>query len=489
MRAAEKKILANTKNVDVIVAFDKQTAEKHAERLKDEGILLHESSIDAEGIAVPFKEIVREMKGIPIMRNSAAIGSLAKILGMEWEILEEIFSKFIPRKTELNLQIARKCYDIVEKRFELEKLDQEILPVISGNEAIALGALEAGLDTYYAYPMTPSTSILHFLAANSREFDILAVHPENEIAVMLMALGSAYAGGKTMVASSGGGFALMVEGLSLAAQSEIPITIVVSQRAGPSTGVPTYTMQSDLQFILNAGHGEFTRFVVAPGDAEEAYYYTALAMNIAWKFQIPSFVLADKHLSESNYSFEYSLYEVKEEEPLMWDGKGNYLRYRNTEGGVSPLAFPGDAVVKVNSYAHDEYGITTEEAEKIAKMQEKRLRKKQALVKHLSSFQQFKEYGRNSDIIVLTWGSTKGAVVEAAEILGLKVVQPIVMEPFPDLSELGDKKVITVEVNATAQLARLLSCNGIEVDGSVLKYDGRPFFVDELVERLEEVLQ
>jgi len=490
VRAAEKKVLANTKNVDVIIAFDKQTVEKHAERLKDEGILLHESSIDAEGIAVPFKEIVKEMKGIPIMRNSAAIGSLAKILGMEWNVVEEIFSKFIPRKTELNLQIARKCYDIVEKRFEMEKLDQEMLPVISGNEAIALGALEAGLDAYYAYPMTPSTSILHFLAANSREFDILVVHPENEIAVMLMALGSAYAGGKTMVASSGGGFALMVEGLSLAAQSEIPITIVVSQRAGPSTGVPTYTMQSDLHFILNAGHGEFIRFVVAPGDAEEAYYYTALAMNIAWKFQIPSFVLADKHLSESNYSFDYSLYEVKEEEPLLWDGRGNYLRYGDTESGVSPLAFPSDAVVKVNSYAHDEYGITTEEAEKIVKMQEKRLRKKQALVKYLSSFQQFKEYGKNSDTVVLTWGSTKGAVVEAAEILGLKVVQPIVMEPFPDLSEIREKRVITVEVNATAQLARLLSCNGIEVDDrSVLKYDGRPFFVDELVERLEEVLQ
>jgi len=489
VRAAEKKVLANTKNVDVIIAFDKQTVEKHAERLKDEGILLHESSIDAEGIAVPFKEIVKEMKGIPIMRNSAAIGSLAKILGMEWNVVEEIFSKFIPRKTELNLQIARKCYDIVEKRFEMEKLDQEMLPVISGNEAIALGALEAGLDAYYAYPMTPSTSILHFLAANSREFDILVVHPENEIAVMLMALGSAYAGGKTMVASSGGGFALMVEGLSLAAQSEIPITIVVSQRAGPSTGVPTYTMQSDLHFILNAGHGEFIRFVVAPGDAEEAYYYTALAMNIAWKFQIPSFVLADKHLSESNYSFDYSLYEVKEEEPLLWDGRGNYLRYGDTESGVSPLAFPSDAVVKVNSYAHDEYGITTEEAEKIVKMQEKRLRKKQALVKYLSSFQQFKEYGKNSDTVVLTWGSTKGAVVEAAEILGLKVVQPIVMEPFPDLSEIREKRVITVEVNATAQLARLLSCNGIEVDRSVLKYDGRPFFVDELVERLEEVLQ
>jgi 2-oxoglutarate ferredoxin oxidoreductase subunit alpha len=306
---------------------------------------------------------------------------------------------------------------------------------------------------------------------------------------MLMALGSAYAGAKTMVASSGGGFALMVEGLSLAAQSEIPVTIVVSQRAGPSTGVPTYTMQSDLHFILNAGHGEFIRFVVAPGDAEEAYYYTALAINIAWKFQIPSFVLADKHLSESNYSFDYSLYEVEEEEPVLWDGKGEYLRYRNTESGVSPLAFPSDAVVKVNSYAHDEYGITTEEAKKIAKMQEKRLKKRKSLAKYLSSIQQFKEYGKSSDTVVLTWGSTKGAVVEAAEILGLKVVQPIVMEPFPDLSELEDRRVITVEVNATAQLAKLLNFNGIKVDKSVLKYDGRPFFVDELVERLEEVLQ
>jgi 2-oxoglutarate ferredoxin oxidoreductase subunit alpha len=278
--------------------------------------------------------------------------------------------------------------------------------------------------------------------------------------------------------------------LGLSAQSETPVTVVVSQRTGPSTGVPTYTMQSDLHFILNAGHGEFTRFVAAPGDAEEAYYYTGLAMNIAWKLQIPAFILADKHLSESNYSFDNTLYEVREEEAEFWDGTGEYLRYRDSQSGVSSLAFPGDAVVKANSYAHDEYGITTEEAEKIAKMQEKRLRKREVLVNELRKIEQFKIYGSNSDTVVLTWGSTKGAVVEAAEILGLKVVQPIIMEPFPDISgQVKDKRLIAVEVNATGQLARLLECNGIKVEERLLKYNARPFFVDELVERLEVVLQ
>jgi 2-oxoglutarate ferredoxin oxidoreductase subunit alpha len=490
VRISEKKILANTKKVDIIVGLDKLTVERHSGELKDEGVLLHDASFDAEGVAVPFKEIVKELKGIPIMRNSAAIGSLARVLGIDWRIVEEVFYKFIPRNTELNLEIARKCYDMVESHFEIERLSQKTLPVISGNEAIALGAVDAGMDAYYAYPMTPSTSILHFLAANSKEFDILVVHPENEIAVMLMALGSAYAGAKTMVASSGGGFSLMVEGLGLSAQSETPVTVVVSQRTGPSTGVPTYTMQSDLHFILNAGHGEFTRFVAAPGDAEEAYYYTGLAMNIAWKLQIPAFILADKHLSESNYSFDNTLYEVREEEAEFWDGTGEYLRYRDSQSGVSSLAFPGDAVVKANSYAHDEYGITTEEAEKIAKMQEKRLRKREVLVNELRKIEQFKIYGSNSDTVVLTWGSTKGAVVEAAEILGLKVVQPIIMEPFPDISgQVKDKRLIAVEVNATGQLARLLECNGIKVEERLLKYNARPFFVDELVERLEVVLQ
>lgn len=498
VRVSKEKIKANNLGIDLIVALDKQTVEKHVPKLNEGGVVLFDSTkgkIEAEGIGVPFKDIVEEMEGIPIMRNSAALGAIARVVGIDWEVVEEVFHKFIPKKTELNLKIARKAYDKASSsNLKAEHLNQEMLPVIAGNEAIGLGAVKAGMDAYYAYPMTPSTGILHFLAANRDRFNILVVHPENEIAVMLMALGSAYTGAKTMVGTAGGGFALMVEGLSLSAQSETPITAVVCQRAAPSTGVPTYTMQSDLHFVLNAGHGEFPRFLVAPGDAEEAYYYTGVAMNIAWKCQVASIVLSDKNLSEGNYSFNSTAYSVEEVDPILWDGEGDYMRYKDSEDGVSPLAFPGNdsAIVKATSYEHDQYGITTEESEKVAFMQQKRLKKRKAVKKEIENVEAVKTYGEDSDTVLVTWGSTKGACVEAANAVGLKVVQPIIMEPFPDLSDyLGDaKRIITVEVNATGQLARLLGNNGIKVDQKVLKYDARPFFTDELIERLKkEVLQ
>lgn len=498
IRVSREKVEANNLGIDLIVALDKQTVEKHVSKLNEGGVVLFDSSrgkIETEGVGVPFKDIVKEMEGIPIMRNSAALGAIAKVVGIEWEVVEEVFRKFIPKKTDLNLKIAREAYDTASSsNIKAENQNQEMLPLISGNAAIGLGAAKAGMDAYYAYPMTPSTGIMHFLAANRDRFNILVVHPENEIAVMLMALGSAYSGAKTMVGTAGGGFSLMVEGLSLSAQSETPITVVVCQRAAPSTGVPTYTMQSDLHFVLNAGHGEFPRLLVAPGDAEEAYYYTGVAMNIAWKCQVPSIVLSDKNLSEGNYSFDLSMYSVDEVQPVLWDGKGDYLRYKDSENGVSPLAFPGNesATVKVTSYEHDQYGITTEESEEVAFMQQKRLKKREAIKNEIEDVEGVKTYGEDSDTVLLTWGSTKGACVEAAETLGLKVVQPIIMEPFPDLSDyIGDaKRIVAVEVNATGQLAKLLENNGIKVDQKVLKYDARPFFTDELIERLrKEVLQ
>ncbi|MFO7967420.1 MAG: 2-oxoacid:acceptor oxidoreductase subunit alpha [Archaeoglobaceae archaeon] len=499
VRVSREKIEANNIGIDLIVALDKQTVEKHISNLNEGGVILFDSSkkIETEGIGVPLKEIVEEMEGISIMRNSAALGAIAKVVGIDWEVVEEVFRKFLPKKTELNLKIARKAYDTASSsKVEVENLEQEMMPIISANEAIGLGAIEAGMDSYYAYPMTPSTGILHFMAANRDRFNTLVVHPENEIAVILMALGSAYTGAKTMVGTAGGGFSLMVEGFSLSAQSETPITVIVCQRPAPSTGVPTYTMQSDLHFVLNAGHGEFPRFVVAPGDAEEAYYYTGVAMNVAWKCQMASIVLSDKNLSEGNYSFDSSMYRVEEEEPILWDGKGDYMRYKDSKNGVSPMAFPGDdsAIIKVTSYEHDQYGITTEESEKVAFMQQKRLRKKEAIKKQIENVESVKTYGEDSgsDTVLITWGSTKGACVEAANTLGLKVVQPIIMEPFPDLSGYikDAKRIVTVEVNATGQLARLLTNNGITVDQKVLKYDARPFFTDELIERLrKEVIQ
>lgn len=498
VRASEKKIQANRGFVDLLVALDIKTVEKHAHEIVKGGLLVYDSSdkkmekavedLDVESNGLPLSQIVKELNGKPIMRNSAAIGAISKIIGIDFEVVEKVFRKFVPKETELNLKIAKRSYELPTASMRVERLDQEVLPVLLGNEAIALGAIMAGLDVYYAYPMTPSTSILHYLAKIGKKLGILVVQPENEIAVMLMALGSAYAGKRTMVATSGGGFALMVEGLSLSGQAEIPITIVVSQRAGPSTGVPTYTMQADLHFVLNAGHGEFPRFVVAPGDAEEAYYYTALAMNMAWKYQIPSFVLSDKHLSESLFSFEPM--EVGEEEPLLWDGEGEYRRYRITENGISPLAFPGETIVKSNSYTHDEYGITTEEAEKVEMMQEKRQIKRRQLEEEVKKMEAVKVYGDGeADEAIITWGSTKGVCVEAAEELGVMVIQPVVLEPFPDFKEYENlEKKIVVEVNSTGQLMRLLKNNGVEVDEAILKYNARPFFLEELVERLKEVL-
>jgi len=479
------------------VALNQDAVEKHKHRLNSGGMILYDSEkVEARGVGVDFMGIVKELEGVPIMRNTAAIGALAKVLNIEWPVLESVMMDTIEKEVDLNIKIAQSAYNRVEKAWlSVPKLNQKMLPLVSGNEAIALGAVQAGLNMYIAYPMTPASAILHYLAEHEDDLGVVTIHPESEIGVALMALGAAYAGARIMVGTSGGGFALMTEALSLSGQGELPIVFVMVQRPGPSTGVPTYTMQGDLSFVIHSGHGEFLKVVLAPGNVEEAFYLTGLAMNLAWKFQIPCFVLSDKHLSESIFSFEADLKKVKPEDPLLWDGQGEYKRYLDTQNGISPLAFPGNpaAMVKATSYEHDEYGITTEESEQIVRMQQKRLRKKKTIENELSKHEQVKVYGNlESKTVLLCWGSTKGACMEVAEELGLKVVQPLVLEPLPiePLKKvLSDAdKIIDVEVNATGQLAKLLSAHGICIDDMILRFDGRPFTVDFLLEKVKEVL-
>jgi len=497
IRASEKRVLAHKDTIDIIVALNQDTVEKHKHRLNTGGIILYDSKkADAQGLGIDFLNVVKEFNGIPIMRNTAAIGALARMLNLEWSVLESVIKRFLEKNVDLNLKIARNAYDQVETPLKsLPKLNQKSLPLVTGNEAISLGAVKAGLNMYIAYPMTPASAILHYLAAHEKELGVVTVHPESEIGVALMALGAAYTGTKTMVGTSGGGFALMTEALSLAGQGELPIVFVECQRPGPSTGVPTYTMQGDLNFVIHAGHGEFSRVVLAPGDADEAFYTAGLAMNLAWKFQIPTFVLSDKHLSESIFSFEADLEKVKPENSLLWDGEGEYRRYLDSQNGISPLAFPGnpEAIVKVTSYEHDENGITTEEPEQIARMQRKRLRKRKTLENELKKFDTVNVYGNpESKTALLCWGSTKGACIEVAEVLGLKVIQPLVMEPLPveSLKKAlsGTKKIIDVEVNATGQLAKLIAGHGFCVDDMILRFDSRPFTVDGLLDNVKEVL-
>ncbi|HOV52171.1 MAG TPA: pyruvate ferredoxin oxidoreductase, partial [Methanothrix sp.] len=326
------------------------------------------------------------------------------------------------------------------------------------------------------------------------DFGLKVVHPENEIAVILMAQGFAYAGIKAAVGTSGGGFCLMTEGVSLAGMAENPVVIVVSQRTGPSTGLPTYTAQGDLHFVLNAGQGEFPRFVVSPGDAADAYYWSGIALNMAWKYQTPAFILSDKVTSESLYSLD-AAGDVLEEEPSLWDGQGRYSRYSHTKTGVSALAFPPQKgqVIKADSYVHDEFGITTEDPKITKEMNDKRLKKGRSMAEDLDRYETVKVFGEEtSKTALLCWGSNKGVCIEAARKFGLKAIQVLVLSPFPEAKLKhaleGVHRLIAVECNSTAQLARLVGFYGIKIHDRILKYDGRPFSLDDLQADLGRIL-
>ncbi len=494
IRASPKKIIAHKDKVNILIALNQDTIEKHSWRVENGFALFDSDKVNTQGLGIPMSSITNEMKLPHIVRNTISLGALARTVGFNFEMVEEVIRKTIGKKTEENIEAAKKGYELAEEKIKLEKLENDPKPLLTGNEAISLGLVKGGMKLYVAYPMTPASSILHYLAAHAEELKIRTVHPETEIAVIGMAQGAAVAGIRTACGTSGGGFALMVEHLSLSGQAEIPVVIVLSQRPAPATGVPTYTAQGDLFFSMFAGHGEFARAVIAPGDSEEAFYLSAEAMNLAWKFQIPVILLADKHLSESTFVAELEE-SIPVEAPKLWNGEGEYKRYLDTEDGVSPLAFPGNekATVKANSYEHDEYGITTEDPEIITKGHEKRLKKMHALEEYLKTKETVKVYGKEeSETVVITWGSSKGAVVEACENLGAKVVQPLYLMPLPVWEiekHVKNKLVIVAELNSTGQLARWLRYHGINVDGTLLKYDGRPFTVDWIEERLNTIIQ
>ncbi|MCM8796491.1 MAG: 2-oxoacid:acceptor oxidoreductase subunit alpha [Candidatus Omnitrophica bacterium] len=505
IRVSSQKISCHKNQIDFLLALNQDTLNFHQHRLKNNSVVIYDAdSVKLEGLAagmqtagIPLTKITKEENAPEIMRNTCIIAAFFKAVGIKWDFLETVFRKEITKDTDLNLKVAQRSYNEAKELKKIEPLKQPMLALLDGNQAIGLGLIRAGLKTYIAYPMTPSSSLLHFLASVAKDFSLKVIHPESEIAVILMALGCAYAGEKVAVGTSGGGFCLMTEGLSFVGMGELPVVIMVGQRTGPSTGLPTYTAQSELLFILSAGHGEFPRLVVAPGDAEEAYFWSAVSLNFAWKYQLPVIILSDKTLSEGIYSFDIdSIDKIKEEEALLWDRKSPYKRYLNTDTGISPLTFvpDRDAVVKVNSYEHDEFGITTEEPSITTLMQDKRLRKEKYLLKELEGYEPVRVYG-NSDatVALLCWGSNKGVCIETAQRLGLKVVQLVVFLPFPARQfqeSLKDvKKIICVENNATGQLARLINGYGFRVDEKILKYDGRPFSLDELEGKVKEKIK
>jgi 2-oxoglutarate/2-oxoacid ferredoxin oxidoreductase subunit alpha len=498
IRGAERPVGAVRDTVDFLLALNQETIELHKEKLGGKGIIICNGDTAAYpgAVSVPLGSILKSVQAPAVMGNSAIIGSFLKVAGIDWRIAEEVFRKAVPKETGKNLSIARQAYDAAEEHIQLKEITGRRFPVLTGNEAIGIGLLEGGITVYFAYPMSPTSNLLHFFAGNTDEFHIRAIQPESEIAGVLMALGCSYAGVRSAIGTSGGGFCLMTEALGLAGIAELPLVIVLGQRAGPSTGLATYTAQSDLLFALNAGHGDFPRFIVAPGDTTEARSWSRIATEVAWKYQLPSIILSDKIICEGFYSTDPDFSINWHPAPLMADPRVHpYQRYQETGSGISPLRFPpsNDDWIKVNSHVHGPDGITAEEPEVTKAMADKRNKKFAGLKEEIEGLNPVEVTGNtHSDGALLTWGSNKGACDEVGLLLDLRVIRPVVLWPFPQRSfgnaMKGVRRFYSVETNETGQLARLASQFGYRAKGLVLKYDGRPFSIEELKARVMEAI-
>jgi len=453
---SDEPILSHDSVGDVLIAMDDRTLKTHKSHMKKNAVIITADNFIDEG---------RNL-------NIALAGALMKILGFSVEILTEEVRKVFP-KNEKALESAKKGFDKVEAKYSFGKLNNKIM-ILSGSEAVAVGARASGLDVYIAYPMTPSTNALHAMASNQIKDKMMVFQAEGEIAVANMALGASFAGAKTMVGTSGGGFDLMSEALSMQGMSEIPLTVYLASRMGPGTGVPTYTSQADLGIALHAGHGEFSRAVVAPANPTEVSQKICEALFLSEKFRSLSIVLSDKHLAESEYSFL-----------------------------DSPLKFPqfkinrkvaGEGIVKASSYESDKFGNSTESYILTEKNVESRLKKYEKMSQYVrDNFEMIKFHGnKKSKNLIVTWGSTTNAVIDAVKGLDYKVLQVIYMKPMSNEIKKEIEKaenVVLIECNSIGQLGRLIrEKTGFEIKNKLLKYNGRPFHCDELKKYLEEVL-
>lgn len=513
-RASTRKIYSHTEHVNILAALNQETIDRHIWRLSGESFIIYDPSkskppenFKGVRVEVPFEEITLEVGGRKIMRNMAAVAAMTAMTGLRIETLTDVITGvFGVEKSKLNIIIARESYNYTAKkygrRFTLENPSPGRKIILTGNEAIAIGAVKAGLKFYSAYPMTPASPILHYLAEKQHDYDIVVIQPESEISAVNMVLGASFAGVRAMTATSGGGFSLMCETVGLAAMTETPIVIVVAQRPGPSTGIATYTGQEDLRTVLHASQSEFPRVVIAPGDVDECYQRIQEAFNISEVFQLPVIVLIDKYLGESHMSTEPFTREVKIDRGKIASGNKDYKRYRLVEDGVSPRAFPStpNIIVRGHSSEHTEEGFATPNAVVRTKMVDKRFSKLPYIEKYIEELEPVKLYGhKDAEVLLIAWGSTKGPLLEAMKILDeeqvkVRFMQICYLEPFPTatVQEImrNYKILVDIEGNRTGQLAGLIrEKTGVEIKKRILRYDGRPFSPRMLAEKIKEVLE
>jgi len=515
VRVSDAEVGSICETVDILLALNKETINLHRKEVGKGGIIIFDEDkvkdvrLEGQQVGLPLEKLAAEKAGNKLMENTVALGVAMGLIDYDLDILSGSLREHFGGGDigETNIKAAVTGYEQAKSVFKGNfKQNMPVLAnhkrmLLNGNESVALGAIAAGCTFMAAYPMTPATSIMEYLAKKSAELGLAVIQPEDEISAINMVVGAAYAGARAMTATSGGGFCLMVEGLSLAGITETPVVVVMAQRVGPAIGLPTRTEQGELQFALNAGHGEFPRAVLAPVSVEDAFWSTIRAFNLADKYQIPVIVLTDQHLASSYTTvpkYDLSQVTIDRGQLLSKEDAGRlkeYKRHQITDSGISPRVLPlqGKVLVATDSDEHDEDGHPIEDAETRAKMMLKRMRKLNGLTSEINhmNIHQVAE----AELTLVGWGSTYGAIKEAVALLkkeGTKanMVHLSQIWPFPSkqvTSVLNNGKSVVIENNATGQLANLIRTEtGIKVNGNILKFDGRPFSPEYIVRELKK---
>lgn len=520
-RVSKEKVNSPYLSVDFLIALNQEAIDSHKDQLSTEAIVILNSdkasfSNIKKGInlcSAPLIKLAIDSKGSEVMMNNVALGITAFLLKVDFSILElvikEVFSWASPQIIDLNIKVALKGFNFAKNNFKTIKfpfsLSKRTLKgaklLLSGNDAFCLGAIKAGCKFFSAYPMTPINSIITYFASKAKELGIVYFQPEDEIAAINSALGAAVCGLRSMTASSGGGFSLMVEALGMAGMTETPLVVIEGQRPGPSSGMPTWTGQGDLRFVLTASQDDFPRIVLAPGDVEECFWLMISAFNLAEKYQLPVIILTDKYLSENRETIKL----IDETKVKINRGKTfslencpqNYKRYSFIKDGISPRAFVGQAKEPffTTSYEHDEFGFANDDVKNRKLMMEKRMKKLETVEKEMPKPI---VYGsKKSKIGLISWGSNKGIILEAQKILIDQKIETSFLHlnflnPFPSKSIIEfcqNRRVLLIEQNISAQLGGLIAeKTGIKIENQFLKYDGRPFFPEEIVEKVKQIL-
>ncbi|OGG46002.1 MAG: hypothetical protein A3F84_23925 [Candidatus Handelsmanbacteria bacterium RIFCSPLOWO2_12_FULL_64_10] len=530
LRISEEKVTNHGDHLNVLIALNEDSLERHAPEVESGGVILYNSDklkcdpfLMRDGVRVlelPFKKLTKDLgKLLPVMQNTVSLGALMHVIGLEFDVmagmLADTFAHKGPQIIEQNVGVARVGYDYARQNIEPMgykwNFTRTRLPVLTGNEAMAMGAVAGGCKFYAAYPMSPASSILHWMMAHGERCGVAVKQAEDEICVANMTIGAGHAGVRAMCATSGGGFALMTEAIGMAGIIEAPAVFINVQRGGPSTGLPTKTEQGDLNQAFGASQGDYPRVIVAPATVTDCYYMTAEAFNLAEKFQLPVIMISDLMLGQHVETVEADALTPDvpiERGELIRDASaasvnGDFKRYTFTPSGVSPRVLPGTEGVAYVAATddHDETGVLISDEHTNAalrrKSQEKRMRKLEGVLAQLPPPRL--EGPADADVTLIGWGSTWGVIHEAVGQLNEAGVRANHLHfrylfPFHSRESLeilhACRRTVVVEVNSTGQFARHLRAEtGFSVNDLVLRYDGEPFEPGDVAGRVKAILE